>query len=86
MTCRVFYTSQVEKQLKKLSSTDIKRVIQKTKLLTLPLSENFDIQKMVNAANFYRLRVGKVRILFEIENKQKEIWIRAIKYRGSIYK
>ena len=40
---------------------------------------------MSGTPGFYRLRSGSVRAIFEILEKQKEIWVRKIDYRGSIY-
>jgi len=85
MAYKVFYTSKAEKQLTKLSQTDIPKVIQKIGKLNVPFPVNLDIRKMVNTPNFYRLRAGKVRVIFEILDTSKEIWIRKIKYRGSVY-
>lgn len=85
MAYQVFFTTKAEKQLTKLAHSDAKKVIKKIEALTIPLPQNLDIRKMVNTPQFYRLRQGKVRVLFEVDDKKQEIWIRKIKYRGSIY-
>lgn len=82
---QVFFTKKSEKELDQLSSTDINRSLEKIKLLSNPFSRRLDIKKMVNTVGFYRLRIGKVRVIFEIDEKRKEVWIRKIAYRGSIY-
>ncbi|OGY49294.1 MAG: hypothetical protein A3D39_00500 [Candidatus Buchananbacteria bacterium RIFCSPHIGHO2_02_FULL_39_17] len=86
MSYEIFFTTKAEKQLTRLAHTDVKKVIQKVGTLTVPLPQNLDIRKMVNTPNFYRLRIGKVRVLFEVDDKTQEIWIRKIKYRGAVYK
>lgn len=86
MAYKTYYTQKADKQLSKLTASDINKVIQKIGKLTIPFPQNLDIRKMINAPDFYRMRCGKVRILFETDKKRKEIWIRMIKYRGSAYK
>ncbi|MBM3282984.1 hypothetical protein FJY90_01895 [Candidatus Gottesmanbacteria bacterium] len=69
-----------------MANTDIPKIISRLPLLNSPFSTNLDIKKIVESTNFYRLRIGKVRIIFEILNKEKEVWIRKIGYRGGIYR
>ncbi|MNO88882.1 hypothetical protein D3C76_803500 [compost metagenome] len=45
-----------------------------------------DIRPMKGFDGLYRLRVGSNQIIFEINNKEKMIYIRAIGSRGDIYK
>lgn len=53
-------------------------------LLKNPFQKNQDIKKLKNwGANVYRLRMGKIRIIFQITNHK--IKILAIDYRGNIY-
>ena len=82
----ILFTKKAEKELGKLAYTDSQRLIQKLQKLSYPFVSNFDIVKMGGYEVFYRLRVGKVRAIFELDHKNKEIWIRKIKYRGSAYK
>ena len=86
MAYKLLYTSKSDKQLSKLSRQDIKKVLIRLEMLTIPFPQNLDIRKMTNTPNFYRLRVGNVRVIFEIIEKKKELWIRKIKYRGGAYK
>ena len=82
---RVFFTRKSEKDLQKLSPRDAKRVITKIQKLNFPFPANLDIKNIVGVEEFYRLRIGKIRVIFEIDKKRKEIWIRKIGYRGGIY-
>lgn len=82
---QVFFTAKAEKELLRLSTTDKKRVLQKIQKLSSPFSHSLNIKKLINVTSFYRLRIGKVRIIFEIDHQEKEVWIRKIGYRGSIY-
>ena len=52
----------------------------------IPFTE-LDIKKMKgNWKGFYRLRVGKNRVIFTVDFNSKEITIFAIGSRGDIYK
>ena len=82
----VLFTKKAEKELGKLAPSDRRRLIKKLQEFTYPFPSNFDIDKMGGYEGFYRLRVGKVRTILEIDQESKEIWIRKIKYRGSAYK
>ncbi|NHN35380.1 type II toxin-antitoxin system RelE family toxin [Paenibacillus agricola] len=45
-----------------------------------------DIKPMKGYSGLYRLRIGSLRILFEINHIENLVYIRAIDSRGSIYK
>lgn len=82
---KVYFTARAEKELDKLAGIDTQRTLDKISLLKSPFTSNLDIKKLINTPDFYRLRVGKARIIFEIVEKKKEVWIRKIGYRGGIY-
>lgn len=84
-TYKIFFTKKSEKNLTHLASYDAKSIIRKLQQLKIPFPNNLDIKKMSGTPGFYRLRSGNVRAIFEILEKQKEIWIRKIDYRGNIY-
>jgi len=84
---KIFFTSKSEKELYRLASTDIKRILEiLPKLTSIPFTQNLDIKKLTNIEGFYRLGLGKLRILFEIDKKKSEIWIRKVGYRGGVYR
>jgi mRNA interferase RelE/StbE len=86
MVYKVIISKKTDKQLQKLSKVDIKRIIEKLRKLDYPFPPNFDIDKMTNEDNYFRLRVGTTRIVFEIDHAKREIWARRIQYRGQVYK
>lgn len=45
-----------------------------------------DIKQMKGYIGLYRLRIGTIRVLFEISPSEKVVYIRAIDSRGGIYK
>lgn len=81
----IFFTKKSEKNLTHLASFDAKNIIARLQQLDIPFPNNLDIKKMFGASGFYRLRSGSVRAIFEVLEKQKEIWVRKIDYRGNIY-
>jgi mRNA-degrading endonuclease RelE of RelBE toxin-antitoxin system len=82
----VLVTHKVEKELDRLARIDTRHIIRILQKLDYPFSESLDIKKIVNVVGFYRLRVGKMRVIFEIDKKQKQIWIRKVGYRGGMYR
>lgn len=84
-TYRVLFTNKAEKHLIRLASYDTKNILRRLQQLDIPFPKNLDIKKIAGTPGFYRLRSGTVRALFEVLEKQKEIWIRKIDYRGNIY-
>lgn len=83
---KILFTKKAEKDLKKLARRDAKYVIEKLLEFTYPFPQNYDIQYMGGFENYFRLRVGRVRIFIEVDEKAQEIWIRKIGYRGRVYK
>ncbi|MBI4946892.1 MAG: type II toxin-antitoxin system RelE/ParE family toxin [Bacteroidetes bacterium] len=48
---------------------------------------SIDLKKMKGEwKGFYRLRIGKIRIIFKIEFQNQQIYIDRIDFRGDIYK
>ena len=84
-TYSIFFTKKSEKNLTHLATDDARHIIRRLERLDVPFPDNLDIKKMSGTPGFYRLRSGSVRALFEIFEKQKEIWVRKIDYRGNIY-
>ncbi len=84
-TYKIFFTKKSEKNLTHLATYDAKNIIRRLQQLDVPFPNNLDIKKMSGTPRFYRLRSGSVRAILEILEKQKEIWVRKIDYRGNIY-
>ena len=82
----VLFTSNTEKDLEKIAKKDAKKTVQKISKLNYPFPTSLDIKPITGVTNFYRLRSGRTRVIFEIDKTKKEIWIRKIGYRGGVYK
>lgn len=49
-------------------------------------SKQFDIKAMKGIKNYYRLRIGNYRVIFETINEKLIIYVIKIDNRGDIYK
>ena len=67
------------KDLKHLQKQDAARIADALKRLQSDLTG--DVKKLTNFTPEYRLRVGQVRVLFEIENKTRIIVYRVVHRR-----
>ena len=88
------FSKNAIKFLKKLSSKEQQNIQQKLRYLintmdesnTIPFQE-LDIKALTGYWKGYlRLRVGKIRIIFQVDFVNYEIFIYEIDYRGNIYK
>jgi len=82
----ILLTYKAEKDLGRLAKIDMRRIVRTLQKLDYPFPEGMDIRKIVNVVGFYRLGIGKIRVIFEVDKKQKQIWIRKIGYRGGMYR
>lgn len=85
-----FIVKAKSKALKKLEKFP-KGIRKRIEELILTLKENplpylrFDLVKMEGYENTYRIRIGKVRIIYRIDFKNKIVEIVDSDYRGRIY-
>lgn len=83
---KLLYHPEAVKKLRRLHPIDRKRIFEKlTALSKKPKNLSLDIRKLANTRNSFRIRTGDLRAIFEIEEKEKTIYIWDIDYRGSIY-
>ncbi len=85
MSFEIFISSKALKFIEKL--TDKRKTLIYEKLDTLKdfPDLNMDIKKMKGMDNVYRIRIGKIRILFDLDKKDSAITIISIDFRGNIY-
>ena len=94
MTIEVQYLKRADKffvknahTLSKKKSTQL--VVKSIKKILFKEDINIDVKQLKgNFKNFYRVRVGKIRILFELNNNEIKIIaiVNDIDFRGDIYK
>ncbi|MGB3494665.1 MAG: type II toxin-antitoxin system RelE/ParE family toxin [Elainellaceae cyanobacterium] len=89
----VSYSKRSVKFLKKLDKFNQTRVREKIAFLKLSLEQDgiipfaeLDIKQLKgNWDGFYRIRVGKIRIIFKIHEQSNTLLIYDISCRGSVY-
>jgi len=48
---------------------------------------NIDLKKLVgNWKGCYRIRIGKIRLIFDVSKENREIFVEKVDYRGKVYK
>ena len=48
---------------------------------------NIDVKKLKESwPGYYRIRMGKIRIIFDVDYKNKTVFIEKIDFRGDVYK
>jgi mRNA interferase RelE/StbE len=90
----VKFRKQAIKFLEKYSLQEIENIRTSIRLITLAVEEQgiipftqLDIKKMKGDwKGFYRLRVGKNRVIFTVDFNSKDITVHTIGARGDIYK
>lgn len=83
---RLLYHPRCEKGLQKLNKKLQAKVISKIEELCQdPFAQKMDVKKMVQTKQSYRLRMGNLRIIYEVDQKTKTIYVQEIGFRGQIY-
>jgi len=83
---KVVFHPQTKKFLKKITRQDLVQVIKKIEQLQKnPFDKQLDIKKLATKGNSYRLRIGKIRVIYEIDFKKNILYIYDIDFRGNIY-
>lgn len=87
MAWKLLYHPRAVKQLKRLHRKDQKSVLDNlTKLAKSPQDKSFDLTPLAGTKRSYRMRVGKVRLIFEKDTKKRIMYIWRVKYRKDIYR
>ncbi|MBI4009269.1 type II toxin-antitoxin system RelE/ParE family toxin [Candidatus Roizmanbacteria bacterium] len=83
---KILLSKKADKELEKFAAKESLTILKKIHKLSFPLPDFLNIKKLAGLKYGYRLRIGKVRIIFEIDHDSKIIWIRKIGYRKDIYR
>jgi len=81
----VYLESSAERDLKNLPSKIFDSIINQIK----GLSENprpLNCRKITNSKNDWRIRIGKYRVIYEIDEKYKAVKIMKIRHRKDVYR
>lgn len=83
---KIRFTDDCEKRIRKLDASIVKRVLSKIGILVDFKRLNTIKELKGELKDYYRFRLGSIRIIFEVDEKTKTIWISEIGFRGSIYR
>lgn len=83
---KVIFTKNAKKESSHINKKEILIVLNKIYLLDFPFPQNLNIKKLSGSKYSYRLRINKIRVIFELDVTKKEIWIRKIGYRKDVYR
>jgi mRNA-degrading endonuclease RelE of RelBE toxin-antitoxin system len=83
---KVIFTKNAKKELDRLDKKEAIIVLNKIYLLNFPFPQNLNIKKLSGLKHLFRLRINKIRVVFELDIEEKEIWIREIGYRKDAYR
>ena len=81
MSYRVVLEKDAEKYLRRQDKASQTRILKAINLLP----DNGDIKKLAGTAGLFRVRVGKVRVIYSMDSTEHVIRIIAIGSRGQIY-
>lgn len=85
MSFKLQFSSGFDKQLKKLHPQDTKRIITEVEaLINNPFPKGKKVKKLIGTTA-WRLRVGKTRIIYFVDEETKTIYIEDVAYRKDIY-
>lgn len=87
ITLDLVSSQQTKKFLAKQPIHIQKRLIEGMyKLMVHPFEDPRNIKPLKGTKDQYRLRVGKYRIVFEVDRNARELYILTIDSRGDVYK
>ncbi len=82
---KIHFKRSAQKDLKKLEKVLVQRILNNIELLSEdPTPRNS--KKLKGVENIYRIRVGKYRIVYEINQDQKMIIIYYLRHRDDVYR
>jgi mRNA interferase RelE/StbE len=88
MKWRIEYSRDADKFIKKQNiQSEVREEFKKFLLKIKGENVNIDLKKLEGDwEGYYRLRKGRIRIIFEINKEEHIIFIEKIDFRGDVYK
>jgi mRNA interferase RelE/StbE len=81
---RVFFKSSVGKDFSAISKKDVKRILDRIKTLE-DNPRPIGCEKLTGQEK-YRLRQGRYRIVYSIQDEELTVWVVKVGYRKDIYR
>lgn len=83
---QILYHPRAFKFLRKLPQKEVHRVLIAIQKLQNPvISSSLNIKKLVTTKRSLRLRIGDIRVIYEMDKEKKIIYIHEIDFRGNVY-
>jgi mRNA interferase RelE/StbE len=81
---RIYFRESVEKDLAAIPKSDLKKILQRIK----GLSENPRLSgsEKLTGQERYRVRQGRYRIVYSIQDKELTVWVVKVGHRKDIYR
>ena len=88
MMFHLLIEKQAINEMKHIPYKDQNHIKQKIKeiLPKNPFPSGHGDIKKIKGSNFLRLRVGDYRIFFDVDNKEKKVYILSVKHRSKAYR
>ena len=83
---KVRLSDEGTKRFRKLDKRDTDRIIKKLIMLENFKKLNNIKQLSGELKNLYRMRVGKIRVLFEVNENTKTVWVVEAGFRKEVYR
>ena len=82
----IWYHPRSLKFLSKIPKNERDKVLLRlNRLQENPFVDTLNIKKLADSKKSYRVRIGKIRAIFELDERKKIIYVNAIDFRGNIY-
>lgn len=86
MAYSLLYSKQAEKYLNRLNRSKAISILKRIHYVSLdPMKEDNNIVKLAGTGSSYRLRIGDMRVVYQLDQRENKIYILKIASRGSIY-
>lgn len=80
----IYFKQSVYKELKKIPKNDLTRILTRIKNLSID-PRPVGCEKLTHE-EFYRIRQGKYRIVYSIQDNELTVWIIKVAHRKNIYR
>ncbi len=81
MKYEVIIPDKIKKRILKLEKSDKDRIYEKLE----ELSDNYELGKHLTSINLWSLRIGKFRVLYQVDNNQVKIFVFHLGHRKEVY-
>ncbi|HIE06083.1 MAG TPA: type II toxin-antitoxin system RelE/ParE family toxin [bacterium (Candidatus Stahlbacteria)] len=81
----VYLERRAERDLKNLEPKDFYRIISHIKKLS-KIPRPAGCRKITGSQNDWRIRIGKFRVLYEVDDEAKIVKIMSIRHRRAVYR